>query len=147
VGETIYRIPAPKPPAPPDPYLLAWASLRRWRVTMWVSLLAFVPACALGGFLGSLVDGPGELGAQPAILLALFIFGPLVVTAGVSTFMVTWFQCPHCGKQFAENSPGWEPSHEQLTRNCAHCGIRVGTPRSAIVADATGDVAPGAQHE
>lgn len=92
---------------------------------MWISILAFVPACALGGFLCSL--------GAPGLVAAVFMWCGLMVIANVSAFRTTDFVCPHCREPFAKRSatpvtPSW------FVRCCVHCGIRVGTPRSAVVA-------------
>jgi hypothetical protein len=60
----------------------------------------------------------------------------------VSSLMTTHFRCPHCQERFA--SRGLVGA---FGRCCVHCGIRSGTPRSAIVAKTTGDVAPDAESE
>jgi hypothetical protein len=127
VGEGIYRVPAPKPPVPPDPYLLAWASLRRRRVTMWISFLTWLPVAGVATRL---------LGD-----LALLIVLPHVATFIVSTFIATYFRCPHCRELFAKKS-AFEIStpNELAVRGCVNCDIRVGTPRSAVVASATNHV-------
>jgi hypothetical protein len=119
VGESIYRVPAPKPLAPLDPYLSAWASLRRRRVVMLISGLAIVVSVMAMPFLGS---------------LSAFIVFPLMATFSVSWLMAGYFRCPHCRQAFAKG----DTAHESFARSCGHCGIRVGTPRSAVVADATG---------
>lgn len=129
VGESIYRVPAPKPPVPPDPYLLAWASLHRRRVTMWISFVVWVPmgiveVRLLGGFGFSILF----------LNMAVFV---------VSLVMASRFRCPHCLELFAQQSM-WGihiAFEEAFVRCCVHCGIRVGTPRSAVVAAGADDSA------
>jgi hypothetical protein len=136
VGETIYRVPAPKPPVPPDPYLLAWASLQRRRVIMTISFLALVPM----GFVE--VRFLGGLGSFLFLLNMAVFLGSMV--------MAIRFRCPHCRELFAKQSAFWGihiAFEEAFVRCCVHCGIGVGTPRSAVIADATGDVAPDAGSE
>jgi hypothetical protein len=119
VGESIYRVPAPKP-VPPDPYLLAWASLRRRRVTMWIMLLAWLP-----------------LGAVAMACLGYwgwFIVFPHFAAFWVSAVMMACFRCPHCGELFAKKSVPWNDPINAFVRRCVHCGICTGTPRSAVVA-------------
>lgn len=113
VGESIYRVSAPKPPVPPDPYLRAWARLRAWRVANWITWLGWLPMgmAVMHGYLGRL--GPSVM------FLQLGVFA-------LSGSMALRFRCPHCGELFSEKS--------QFTRRCAHCGISTGTPRSAVVA-------------
>jgi hypothetical protein len=125
VGESIYRVPTPKPL---DPYLSAWASLRRRRVVMWISFLAVLMSLVAMPLLGR---------------LSAFIVFPLMATLSVSWLMTSYFRCPHCREAFARG----DTAHEQFARSCGRCGIRVGTPRSAVVAGATRDVAPDAESE
>ena len=70
-----------------------------------------------------------------------FIVAALVAFFSVSSLRVTYFRCPHCREALAKTSAGWD------ILQCANCGIRLGTPRSAVVAEATSDVAPDAERE
>jgi hypothetical protein len=45
-----------------------------------------------------------------------------------------YFRCPHCGELFAKKSAPWNDPIDAFVRSCVHCGISVGTPRSAVVA-------------
>jgi hypothetical protein len=117
VTENLYRVSAkpPPPPPPPDPYLLAWASLRRRRALALTTLIGFV------------------LTVVPAVALHLsssfVLFAGMAIVALVSMSMATNFQCPHCGRPFARKDARWRDPFEN---RCVHCGIVIGTPRSAV---------------
>jgi hypothetical protein len=116
VGDSIYRVSAPKPPVPPDPYLLAWASLRRRRMAMWISWFAWLP---IGAVVMPLLGRVGQL----VVFLDLAAFV-------MSGHLIDVFRCPHCREAFAKKSI--------LASRCFSCGISVGTPRSAVVAPNAG---------
>jgi hypothetical protein len=99
-----------QPPKPPDPYLVAWADLRRRRRLSFVSGVPVLLASIGCLFL-------------PEYWLAL----SLLLFATVASFAcgrsVARFPCPHCGKRFS-TTPTWRPPW-----NCDYCGIAVGTPK------------------
>jgi hypothetical protein len=101
------------PPLPPDPYVAAWADLRRRRMVALALFLLFLPAMAIATcFLRGrqLTD----------------VFWPLAMICLIARLRATLFPCPRCGGSF-----GFKPftrSRAILQRNCLHCGIAVGTP-------------------
>jgi hypothetical protein len=70
-----------------------------------------------------------------AMLLHLsswFVFVLLVgmaIVVFVPTSMAANFRCPHCGRPFAKRH-AW--SQDLNPGRCVHCGIAIGTPRSAF---------------
>jgi hypothetical protein len=109
VRDAPYRAPLP---VPPDPYAVAWADLRRRRVWTFVFMIAYL-VTLLGVFYATRLHLPGS--------------GPASVAWGllsaVSSFLYPThrFRCPHCGHK------------EAVWKKCSACGIRVGTPKSAVV--------------
>jgi hypothetical protein len=107
VPDAPYRAPL-KPP--PDPYAVAWADLRKRRVWSGVFLIAYV--CMLALILGLHILG---LHVPRPVLL----FFPLLI-ALMLAYPHHRFRCPHCGKKGA------------IWKQCKACGIRIGTPKSAV---------------
>jgi hypothetical protein len=97
-----YRV---APPQPPDPYLAAWADLRRRRIAARVSAASSLLGCAFAFRL------PIQL---------VYVVLVVMAAALVATFRHTTFPCPRCSEFFS-------PWRRSPTR-CVHCGIAVGTP-------------------
>ena len=120
MAKTPYRVPGPKnaePPLPPDPFLRAWRRLRMWRL-----LLAAhgVVACALLFLVTVLVA------SWVTVVLTL---GVLCTSALAAVHSVESFQCPGCGKPFGVDRRSDTPQQSLFRRDCAHCGLRIGTPK------------------
>jgi hypothetical protein len=118
VTESLYRVSA-KPPTPPDPYLLAWAKLRRRRATVWAMVLMF-PVVGLAAT--ALVDRSWMM----------FVIFPYLAALFVSSWMASYFECPHCGGNFAKKHAWAGDFRENFLSRCVHCGIAMGTPQSSI---------------
>jgi hypothetical protein len=106
-----YRRPAP---IPPDPYLVAWSKHRR-RKRAWLLLIVVAVVAGLAS------DGPSDL------YVAVFPTFPALLLVGAWDLMR--LKCPHCGERFYTGSSeirwGQKPC-------CQKCGIRAGTPKSAV---------------
>ena len=107
-------------PAQPDPYLAAWAKLRRQRVRAWLTV-ALAPASWLACASLDRIVGPG---------------GRSSIVYGWTVFLACWmallfcnlrFLCPHCRRSFFRRRAPRD--------RCARCGIRVGTPKAAVARD------------
>jgi hypothetical protein len=123
VPDEPYRAPLPIRPDLPDPYTVAWKSLRRRRRRAWVATAILVATFLWIG--SSDTGGPG-------VVAISIVFVPC---------MLFWrhaaaFVCPHCGKPFVRKPPlhqafGRQPRFRNILR-CAHCDIMRGTPKSAV---------------
>jgi hypothetical protein len=69
-----------------------------------------------------------------AVLYAVLALPLLAVLMYVPSAMAAHFRCPHCAEQFERARTTWLglPSTDPYTSRCKHCGIRMGTPRSAV---------------
>jgi hypothetical protein len=105
-----YRAP---PPVPPDPYAVAWATLRRRRVWSFV----------ISGTLLVILLTAGYFSIWRHVRWAgLVAFtANLAQLAGTLLLPTYRFRCPHCGNRGA------------VWRKCNACGIRVGTPKSTVI--------------
>ena len=108
-----YREPAP---VPPDPYLVAWARLRRRRHALLASTCGTVVAA---GLLSSMLPLPRNEHFTGA-LFGLFMSVPLglFILARLPPFL-----CPACEHPFFQ-LVGGELGH---TRKCDHCEIEIGS--------------------
>jgi hypothetical protein len=118
VSETPYRV---APPKPPDPYLVAWADLRRRRTLALLAFFLWAPAGAIpGGLLCILTGWPwkdvGWFFALPAWLMTIFLL-----------LRYSLFACPQCGSRLSGR--GIETVIAMWKRRCPICGIRIGTPK------------------
>jgi ribosomal protein S27AE len=77
----------------------AWASYRRWRIAMWISLPVL--------FAVMWWPGSGEW-------LKLLACTP----AMICLWAMQWLKCPRCGKTFFRDHM-WRP----LEESCVHCGL------------------------
>jgi hypothetical protein len=118
VVEAPYRISAPKPPAPPDPYLQAWLRLT---IRRWLSLISL--GMLLPGFALIVVPLLGGWGGP--------VFVADVILLLVSSTAFARLVCPACRRPFAYRDPVWGPRSplDLLCMRCVHCGIRAGTPK------------------
>ena len=118
-----YRVPAPRPPAPPlppDPYMTAWAQLRRCRRLVAVGLAGW--------------------------LTTMFVLLPVLDRLCIPFATANWvllvlascgacgFTCPNCGEAFAARDWFTAPRAPDVyfRTRCVHCGIAIGTPKSAV---------------
>jgi hypothetical protein len=120
VSSQSYRMPAPDRPTPLlplDPYLNAWATLRRWRRIALVSFCSLLPVAVLSEH---------TLGAWWIVIVL-----PAMAFMFVASGRVTWFRCPNCREFFGLNNPIWGPVSPMILvrHKCLHCGIRKGTPK------------------
>jgi hypothetical protein len=100
------------PPLLPDPYLLAWARLRRRQRAAQFTMLGMIPIwflCATARY-----DA-----VTFAILPMACVF---VATAFVTRRRLTRFPCPGCLRPFV-----WSRRFKNDLR-CWHCGLKFGTP-------------------
>jgi hypothetical protein len=112
-----YRV---QSPPPPDPYLVAWADLRRRR-TM-VRALSFLPLIL---FVVTYCSGPQGHRVAPCLFMTAMA---LLLIANLCW---GFFLCPNCGKHLqATHLNPLRQAAWRLNRatHCGHCGIRVGTP-------------------
>jgi hypothetical protein len=103
-----YRKPVP---VPPDPYLVAWADLRRRRAAMLGASTLCVPVSLLAA----------TLAGSPGLIVVL----PVMGAAAIASLRWSTFECPRCGQYFVGHQ-------RSKSRTCARCGIEEGTPRSAF---------------
>jgi hypothetical protein len=106
------------PRQPPDPYLSAWAELRRRQRVAQLTIMGCAPLWLAGA------TAP-HLTVAAAALPTACLF---VATVLVTQLRVTRFRCPGCNHAFV-----WaRPFRDDL--RCWHCGVKFGTtasPRSA----------------
>jgi hypothetical protein len=139
VPDLPYREPLP---VKPDPYMVAWAELRRRRIIGRVAFgfnVLLVPLLARSLLrVQAEIDqafqcDPGPCHVFPGLLRerADLLHERAVVLWAACLLVAIWaaasiyrqnLRCPHCGWHFARRR-----------RKCRHCGIPVGTPRSAVV--------------
>jgi hypothetical protein len=128
-----YRAPLP---IKPDPYMVAWADLRRRRIIGWVAfglnvLLVLLLSRSLLHVQTEIGDAWGcdpwpcyyllpDLLRERAVVLGAMCV-PIGIWVAASIYRRT-FRCPHCGRRFSTKR-----------RGCGHCGVRVGTPKSDVV--------------
>jgi hypothetical protein len=109
-----YRAPLP---VAPDPYMVAWESMRQRQ--QWAEGASLATGLVTGAmFLLWVVPG----GLSPGRFLAtwaLFMCG-IILSQGSARRL----RCPHCGSRWRAR----EGSSE-----CARCGIKIGTPKSAAI--------------
>src|SRR5258706_3734838 len=97
-------------PAPaPDPYLVAWADLRRRRTRFWIAFLTWFPVAGGLSVLAHWALGR-VLPIEPEPLVGL----PLVALTIWLAIHNVLFRCPRCGEQF---NPGRNPQ-DPLMRRC-----------------------------
>ncbi len=100
-----------------DPFLAAWSRFRLRRVALSLGVAAFF---AIGAPMAGVYVAPVGLEVS-YILMALLVSIPFAV---VLLAVIPPFECPACERPFSRKT-----SRELMAlRNCAHCGIAVGTP-------------------
>lgn len=128
-----YRAPMP---IEPDPYAAAWRDLRRRQRVGKAAVIFSAPLFFLSagvwlhiqaGIHNAVMCDPTPC-LDAALLLRdeadavwPLLWLPAVIWAIASLYRRN-FRCPHCERRFAVRQ-----------RECAHCGIAIGTPKSAVV--------------
>lgn len=123
-----YRVSAPKP----DPYLAAWARLRRRRAIRRVAaaFVGYSLATVIAVATKTAQRTPGArvqaLGENYLMLGSGVAFGIVLLglTAALARYLVP-FLCPRCAQPFFRG-PAMELG---FARTCVNCGIAVNTPR------------------
>jgi hypothetical protein len=111
-----YRI---APPPRPDPYLVAWASLRRFRRTMvGVSIGIVHIAAATFAFIVWSRSCTARIVGIGVVLLVAAVWR-------IAFSMPGLFRCPRCRRGFFRSDAGL---FGLAVEHCQHCGIPVGTP-------------------
>lgn len=100
-----------------DPFLAAWTRFRLRRAAMGLGLAGFF---AVGAPLVGLQWAPS--GAESAYVLVAIVCS-IPVAIGLLA-AIPPFECPACERPFSRRT------RREITalRNCAHCGIAIGTP-------------------
>jgi hypothetical protein len=116
VSEAPYR---EQPPKPPDPWLAAWARLRRRRaVALWAALLSALAFTVL------VVAVVAKANRSASIAGVSMVAGWITWIAVRSVLRA--FPCPRCDSTFHGSGRGetlpWADA-------CAGCGIAIGTPK------------------
>jgi hypothetical protein len=122
VSDGPFRVPAPRPPPKPDPYLAAWRDVRRRRIAQVVCLLVLLPV----GVLSACLAIP-RLGDR-AVYVEVLVDGLFMVA-------LVWlgeFRCPKCRNDFEARPRALIGAPPQ----CKHCGIAIGTPTNTSTRDA-----------
>jgi hypothetical protein len=119
VSDTPYRVQPPRPPAPPDPYLVAWRDLRKRRATLIVFFLLWLP-----------IGGASSCLLRDREFYALVPLAALVVTSYLRAVL---FHCPECRQMF--HFQGFGSRGSPWARRCVHCGIAMGTPKNDSAPD------------
>jgi uncharacterized C2H2 Zn-finger protein len=109
-------------PAAPDPYLVAWAELRRRRRMRWFLFCGWAPLVTIAWVVF-------PTAAAPFLIAA---------TAAVTFSALRSFACPRCGKTFERR----RAYSNLLTSRCLHCGIERGTPKGDALATRPAGVSP-----
>jgi hypothetical protein len=109
-------------PSTPDAYLRAWAELKTRRAQRWIAFFAWAPCALVVDLAIQAVFGEATANA------AFFWVGvPFMLIAIGFMARASFFPCPRCEAPF-ENT--WF-SRNPFARSCAHCGLRIGTPRGS----------------
>jgi hypothetical protein len=111
VPDAPYRAPLP---IRADPYLVAWEDLRRRRRLS----EATMALCSVVGLLSAATLG---VNAPFAVL-------PACIVGTAMALYPKEFTCPRCRRRFAASNR----RHRDPSR-CHHCGIEIGTPKSAVI--------------
>ena len=105
-----YRQQAKLQTPPPDPYLQAWRTLRRLRLTAALTIVSWLPV----GFIGGLILPRNFV---PVVVL------PMTLLVLATTTRLRWFSCPRCNQLFSVKNGLWRRTNWQW--NCVHCGLEV----------------------
>ena len=109
-----YRVPAP---GPPDPYLVAWARLKRRRNLTRLGAFVLFVILAPTAMLAWVPPDTRIIGLALGLLLAL----------PVGLFVISLLEplcCPACHRPFFPSTL----AEAGTAQRCAHCGIEMGTP-------------------
>jgi hypothetical protein len=121
VSDAPYRV---QPPRPPDPYLVAWAKLRRRRALAWGGFLLW--AFAFTAFVVALAAQARAVGVTAVV--AVMCWGSGIAGA----LILGHFRCPHCSAIFY----GLRRPRAPWSDACIACGIAIGTPKNPRPSDA-----------
>jgi hypothetical protein len=113
-----YRVP---PPIEPDPYLVAWAKLRRKRFIAWLSFLAWVPVALLSNLTVERVLGH-DAGLYVVLSMAVWIM--------FTSMSLMDTRCPRCAKPLLRSPLLRSWYNNAFSRECLHCGLRIGTAKA-----------------
>jgi hypothetical protein len=104
------------PVVPADNYRATWVRLRRARLLLTVSCLAWLPVNGVASRLGMVpfIQIPWE-GVSALVCASAFIAGVLLIDTT---------RCPRCQELFARN--GWWQN--AFTSKCLHCDLRQWQP-------------------
>jgi hypothetical protein len=115
-----YRAPLP---TPPDPYLVAWADLRRrqrWDVrAQWAFWICGIPILVAHRLFFV------HFWPSPIAWMA-----PALGVSLATMLRLRAFRCPHCGRRNTWGQQRWMIPQDK----CGRCSIRIGTPKSAVAA-------------
>jgi hypothetical protein len=117
VSEVPYRAPQP---VPPDPYVVAWAEQRR-RSNRVVLTVVATSTASVSMVISMHMSGPRWV--YPGILAECVG----LVFMAVATWRAAAFRCPHCQMRFRQLPVA------RTDGRCARCGIKLGTPKSAVL--------------
>jgi hypothetical protein len=111
------------PPRPEDPYLVAWAQLRRRRTRAWAITAGYVAFAMTTACLYERLSGH-RIGRAPFSVLTF----PVLAIFFALRKRAHDFRCPRCGERFEAQRGVRNPT----TRRCLNCGIAMGTPKDAM---------------
>jgi hypothetical protein len=111
-------------PRPPDPYLVAWANLRRRKAFAWAAALLW--ALAFTVTLPAIVARARVVGIAAAVTAVCWVSGI------VGNIVLAHFRCPRCGSCFY----GARRTRAPLSSACVTCGIEIGTAKYSRAGDA-----------
>ena len=114
VSDSPYRVPVPRPP---DPYLVAWANLRRRKAFAWAAVLLWALALT--------VTVPAIVARAPVVSIAAAVTVVCWVSGIVGKVALAHFRCPRCGSSFY----GERRTRAPWSSACVTCGIEIGTPK------------------
>lgn len=120
VSDSPYRVPVPRPP---DPYLVAWANLRRRRAFAWAAALLWALAFT--------VTLPAIVARARMVGIAVAVTAVCWVSRIVGNIMLAHFGCPRCGSSFY----GGRRTRAPWSLECVTCGIAIGTPKYVRAGD------------
>jgi hypothetical protein len=121
VSDSPYRVPAPRPP---DPYLVAWANLRRRKAFAWAAALLWALAFTIT--LPAIVARARVVGIAAAVTAVCWVSGI------VGNIVLAHFRCPRCGSNFY----GARRTRAPWSSACVTCRIEMGTPKYSRAGDA-----------
>jgi hypothetical protein len=111
-----YRVPEHLPVTTSDPYLVAWADLRRRRSMMWASFIA-LPIVALSA----------HLFPHTSAVLVPTLWASVLFAIG----RVQLYSCPRCQDLYAMRDWLVGSADMLVTNTCKHCGLKMGTAQKS----------------